>query len=99
VLNTYCVVTCFVFLRRKKYFTVLVYSLTGVADHIKIRAIVFHAMMSDDLVSNIGHTVVFDHVITNIGKAYNPHTGHFTVPYDGLYFFTVSVSLYDQPRQ
>ena len=60
------------------------------ADHIKIRAITFHVMMSDDLVSNIGHTVVFDHVITNIGKAYNPHTGHFTVPYDGLYFFTVS---------
>jgi hypothetical protein len=47
-------------------------------------------MMSDDLVSNIEQTVVFDHVITNIGKAYNPHTGHFTAPYDGLYFFTVS---------
>ena len=47
-------------------------------------------MMSDDLVSNIKQTVVFDHVITNIGKAYNPHTGHFTVPYDGLYFLTVS---------
>ena len=60
------------------------------ADHIKIRAITFHAMMSDDLVSNIEQTVVFDHVITNIGKAYNPHTGHFTVPYDGLYFLTVS---------
>jgi hypothetical protein len=48
------------------------------ADHIKKRAIAFHAMMSDDLVSNIGQTVVFDHVITNIGKAYNPHTGHLT---------------------
>ena len=59
------------------------------ADHIKKRAIKFHAMMSDDLVSNIGQTVVFDHVITNIGKAYNPHTGHFTAPYDGLYFFSV----------
>jgi hypothetical protein len=62
-----------------------------VADHIKIRAITFHAMMSDDLVSNIGQTVVFDHVITNIGKAYNPHTGHLTAPYDDLYFFTVSI--------
>jgi hypothetical protein len=61
-----------------------------VTDHIKKQPIAFHAMMSDDLVSNIGQTVVFDHVITNIGKAYNPHTGHFTVPYDGLYFFTVS---------
>jgi hypothetical protein len=69
----------------------LMCSLTDVADHIKIRAITFHAMMSDDLVSNIGQTVVFDHVITNIGKAYNPHTGHFTAPYDGLYFFTVSL--------
>jgi hypothetical protein len=45
--------------------------------------------MSDDLVSNIGQTVVFDHVITNIGKAYNPHTGHLTAY--GLYFFTVSI--------
>ena len=60
------------------------------ADHIKKRAIAFHAMMSDDLVSNIGETVVFDHEITNIDKAYNRHTGHFTAPYDGLYFFTVS---------
>ena len=60
------------------------------AGHIKKRAIAFHAMISDDLVSNIKQTVVFDHVITNIGKAYNPHTGHFTAPYDGLYFFTVS---------
>ena len=60
------------------------------ADHIKKQPIAFHAMMSDDLVSNIGHAVVFDHVITNIGKAYNRHTGHFTAPYDGLYFFTVS---------
>jgi hypothetical protein len=68
----------------------LVYSLAGVADHIKKRAIAFHVMMSDDLVSNIGQTVVFDHVITNIGKAYNPHTGHFTTQYDGLCFFTVS---------
>jgi hypothetical protein len=68
----------------------LVYSLAGVADHIKKQAITFHAMMSDDLVSNIGQTVVFDDVITNIGKAYNHHTGHVTVPYDGLYFFTVS---------
>jgi hypothetical protein len=59
------------------------------ADHIKKRAIAFHATMSDDLVSNIGQTVVFDHVITNIGKAYNLHTGHFTAY--GLYFFTVSI--------
>lgn len=31
--------------------------------------------------------VVFDQVITNIGQAYNPHTGIFTAPNDGIYFF------------
>ena len=32
-------------------------------------------------------TVIFDHVITNIGKAYNQHTGHFTAPFNGIYVF------------
>ena len=60
------------------------------ADHIKKRAIAFHARLSNDAVLKHGQTVVFDDAITNIGNAYNPHAGHFTAPYDGVYFFTTS---------
>ncbi|CAC5424341.1 C1QL [Mytilus coruscus] len=35
-------------------------------------------------------TVVFDYVITNIGSAYNNRNGHFTAPYDGVYFFVAT---------
>nr|KAG5709747.1 hypothetical protein BaRGS_027772 [Batillaria attramentaria] len=36
-------------------------------------------------------TVVFEHVTTNEGNAYNSHTGVFTAPVDGTYAFFVSV--------
>ncbi|GFO37573.1 complement c1q-like protein 3 [Plakobranchus ocellatus] len=32
-------------------------------------------------------TIEFDSVLTNIGEAYNPDTGRFTVPLDGTYLF------------
>ena len=35
-------------------------------------------------------SVIFDEVLTNNGHAYNKHTGHFTAPRDGTYYFATS---------
>ncbi|OWF36044.1 complement C1q-like protein 4 [Mizuhopecten yessoensis] len=40
---------------------------------------------------NNHQTIVFDHVLTNIGQAYDPATGIFTCPYSGLYEFAATV--------
>jgi len=36
--------------------------------------------------------VVFDRVVTNVGDAYNPETGKFVAPADGVYQFNVVIS-------
>ena len=48
--------------------------------------------MSKDEVS-IGphHTLIFDHIETNIGNGYNGHTGAFIVPLNGVYLFFYTV--------
>ncbi|KAK3104990.1 hypothetical protein FSP39_014809 [Pinctada imbricata] len=39
-------------------------------------------------------TIIYDHIITNIGNAYDVRDGEFNVPYDGLYTFTVTGMAY-----
>ena len=38
-----------------------------------------------------GKTVVFDHVIYNIGNGYDVDTGHFTAPHTGTYILSVTM--------
>ena len=48
--------------------------------------------MSKDEVS-IGphHTLIFDHIETNIGNGYSGHTGAFIAPHNGVYLFFYTV--------
>ena len=55
-----------------------------------IKKIAFHATLTHDIRLGQSQTVVFDHVITNNGNGYSKHSGLFTAPRDGTYYFTTS---------
>lgn len=44
-----------------------------------------HCQLSKDTTIASRVAVKYDHVVTNLGGAYQPSTGIFTAPYDGLY--------------
>ncbi|XP_063433864.1 complement C1q-like protein 3 [Mytilus trossulus] len=56
-------------------------------DGTKHGIIAFYAISTKDLNLELSQTIVFDHVYTNIGNGYNPKTGKFMVPLNGLYRF------------
>jgi len=54
------------------------------------RRVSFYARLTKHLALGTTQTVIFDEVVTNNGHAYNKHTGHFTAPRDGTYYFATS---------
>ncbi|KAH3824101.1 complement C1q-like protein 3 [Dreissena polymorpha] len=62
--------------------------------------IAFSAWLNSEL-SNLGpdHTIQFQSVTLNEGNAYNPHTGVFTVPLNGVYFLTFTAEDHRPHRQ
>ena len=51
----------------------------------------FQARLKNDISSLPSYAVVkFDHIITNIGNAYDKGTGYFTCPEEGVYSFSWS---------
>ncbi|KAK3100298.1 hypothetical protein FSP39_017832 [Pinctada imbricata] len=50
------------------------------------------AIMGNDLVNpSTNHIIIFNHVMTNVGNAYNPYTGTFITPFSGTYFFALAL--------
>lgn len=50
-------------------------------------SVVFHAAMSPHRTFEKGSTWIYGQVVTNVGNAYNPSTGKFTAPTNGVYQF------------
>ncbi|XP_061169990.1 complement C1q-like protein 3 [Saccostrea echinata] len=48
----------------------------------------FQAQLSSDRTFNGGSIWKYDQVLTNVGSGYNPATGKFIVPRNGVYLFT-----------
>ncbi|CAC5408344.1 unnamed protein product [Mytilus coruscus] len=53
--------------------------------------VAFYAFVSKTEAISPHHTLIFDHVETNIGQAYNQQSGAFTVPISGVYIFSYTV--------
>ncbi|XP_052215055.1 putative leucine-rich repeat-containing protein DDB_G0290503 isoform X3 [Dreissena polymorpha] len=57
--------------------------------------VAFFASLTNNLQNlGVGENVKFDHVITNIGAAYNPHAGAFFAPVSGTYVFMSTLLAY-----
>ncbi|XP_062594064.1 complement C1q-like protein 2 [Saccostrea cucullata] len=73
-------------------------SVNMIIDGPKSLPIAFHAEMGSDKTIASGQTWIYDKIITNVGKGYDPTTGKFIAPDKGLYLFAWS-SLSDPGKQ
>ena len=54
--------------------------------------VAFTATVTQRMTSTNGQTLVFPHIITNVGGGYNGNTGVFTAPRDGVYVFFCKIT-------
>nr|XP_022290425.1 cerebellin-1-like [Crassostrea virginica] len=54
--------------------------------------VAFTAIVKQEMTSQSGQTLVFPHIITNVGGGYNGNTGVFTAPRDGVYVFFCKIT-------
>ena len=57
----------------------------------------FTATVTRYMTSKSGQTLVFPHIITNVGDGYNGTNGVFTAPRDGVYVFFCKITGRDNP--
>lgn len=57
------------------------------------KKVAFFVGLTDNMGPVTEHTdIIFDRVVTNVGGAYDPLTGHFTSPVNATYQFNVIVA-------
>ncbi|XP_052784562.1 complement C1q-like protein 4 [Mya arenaria] len=56
-----------------------------------VQGVAFYAYLSANVCPGVHQILVFDVLVTNVGKAYNAHDGAFVVPVNGTYAFAVSL--------
>ena len=54
--------------------------------------VAFTATVTQFMTSQSGQTLVFPHIITNVGGGYNGNNGVFTAPRDGVYVFFCKIT-------
>lgn len=58
----------------------------------------FFAYLKNDLVNPaVGTTIVFDEIVTNVGRDYDPTHGVYSAPINGSYHFAVSAASPNNP--
>ena len=85
-------VTCLLSSRYFIYFSNIIQTLNVCFFAESSEIVAFTAIVTQDMTSQNGQTLVFPHIITNVGGGYNGNTGVFTAPRDGVYVFFCKIT-------